>query len=101
MSLARRLVDHSWDSYAAAVTEIVLNDRWHHSAAALERSGVPVVHAHGARDVLASATALEELAGRYRQVTLACHASADHLLPLEEPQWCVNLLRQVMLAGRA
>ncbi len=83
MSLARRLVDHSWDSYAAAVTEIVLNDRWHHGAAALERSGVPVVHAHGARDVLASATALEELAGRYRQVTLACHASADHLLPLE------------------
>lgn len=102
VSLARRFVDHSWDSHAAATTtEIVPNDRCYHSAAALERSGVPVVHARGARDVLASATALEELAGRYREVTLACHPSADHLLPLEDAPWCVGLLRQVMLVGTA
>ncbi len=101
VSLARRLVDHSWDSYAAAITEIVLNGRWHHSAAALDRSGVPVMHVRGARDGLASGSALEELAGRYREVTLACHPSANHLLPLEDAPWCVGLLRQVMLVGRA
>jgi pimeloyl-ACP methyl ester carboxylesterase len=101
VSLARRLVDHTWDSYAAAITEMVLNDRWHHSAAALERSGVPVLHAHGARDVLASGSAWEELAGRHRKVSLACHPSADHLLPLEDAPWCAGLLHQVMPAGRA
>ncbi len=55
----------------------------------------------GACGGLASSSALEGLAERYREVTLACHPSADHLLPLEDAPRCVGLLRQVMLPGRA
>ncbi len=60
--LARQLTQHTWASYAPAMTQIVLDDRrWRESLRTLGQARVPVVHASGARDVLAPPGVVPEL----------------------------------------
>jgi pimeloyl-ACP methyl ester carboxylesterase len=102
MVLSRQLTDRSWSSYAAAMTEIVLGQDGRRQALRLLRhAGIPVVHAVGAGDVLApphAVAALGEQAAALRAVT---HPTGGHLLPLDCPEWCVQVLTGAMnSAGR-
>jgi pimeloyl-ACP methyl ester carboxylesterase len=91
--LARQLTQHTWASYAPAMKQIVLDERrWRESLRTLGQAGVPVVHASGARDVLAPPDVVPELDEGARALTTAVHPTADHLLPLDHAQWCVELL---------
>ncbi len=91
--LGRQLTQHTWTSYAPAMTQIVLDDRrWRESPHTLGQAGVPVVHANGARDVLAPPRVVPELGQDAQALSTLVHPTADHLLPLDHPEWCVELL---------
>ncbi len=79
------------------MTQIVLDDRrWRKSLRALGRAGVPVVHVSGARDALAPPSVVPDLGEDGQALTTAVHPTADHLLPLDHPEWCVELLRATL-----
>jgi pimeloyl-ACP methyl ester carboxylesterase len=91
--LARQLTQHTWTSYAPAMNQIVLDERrWRASLHTLVQARVPVVHVTGARDVLAPPSVMRELGEDGQALTTVVHPTADHLLPLEHPDWCVDLL---------
>jgi pimeloyl-ACP methyl ester carboxylesterase len=95
--LSRQLTDHTWSSYAPAMTEIVLDQD--SSRTALRRLGgvgVPVVHAVAARDVLAPPAAVHVLGQDAAALTVRIHPAGDHLLPLAHPQWCAQVLADVL-----
>lgn len=95
--LSRQLTDHTWSSYAPAMSEIVLDQ--HSTRTALRRledAGVPVVHAVGARDVLAPPDAVQVLGQDVTALTVRTHPAGNHLLPLADPQWCVQVLADVL-----
>lgn len=95
--LSRQLTDHTWSSYAPAMTEIVLDqDSTRRALRRLARAGVPVVHAVAARDVLAPPDAVQVLGQDAAALTVHTHPAGDHLLPLAEPEWCVQVLAQVL-----
>lgn len=95
--LARQLTQHTWASYAPAVTDIVLDERrWRQSLHALDQAGVPVVYAGGARDVLAPPGVVQQLGQDAPRLITVTHPRADHLLPLDHPGWCVDLLTKTL-----
>jgi hypothetical protein len=61
--------------------------RWRESLRTLAQAVVPVVHATGARDVLAPPGVVPELGEDAQALTTAVHPAADHLLPLDHPEW--------------
>lgn len=90
-SLSRQLSGHTWSSYLPVMQQIVLDRAgWQRSLQALDDAGVPVTYASGARDVLAPPDDAARRAGT--DVTVRRHPTADHLLPLEHPDWCRALL---------
>lgn len=98
----RQLTDHTWTSYALAMAEIVLDQASTRTALRrLGRAGVPVVHTVAARDVLAPPDAVRVLGQDAAAVTVLTHPAGDHLLPLADPRWCVQVLAGVLrdLAG--
>jgi pimeloyl-ACP methyl ester carboxylesterase len=98
--LARQLTQHTWASYAPAMTQIVLDDRrWRQSLHTLGQVDVPVVHASGARDVLAPPDVVSELGEDAQALSTVVHPTADHLLPLDHPDWCVELLTATVRDG--
>jgi pimeloyl-ACP methyl ester carboxylesterase len=98
--LGRQLTQHTWASYAPTMTEIVLDDqRWRQSLHTLAQVGVPVVHASGARDVLAPPGVVYELGEDAQALSTVVHPTAGHLLPLEHPEWCVELLTANLQKG--
>jgi pimeloyl-ACP methyl ester carboxylesterase len=98
--LARQLTQHTWASYAPTMTEIVLDDRrWRESLHTLGQAGVPVVHASGGRDVLSPPRVVLELGEDAQELTTVVHPTADHLLPLDHPDWCVSLLSTTVRDG--
>lgn len=95
--LARQLTQHTWAPYAPAITDIVLGERrWRQSLHALDQAGVPVVYAGGARDVLAPPKVAQELGQDGPRLLTVTHPSADHLLPLDHPDWCLDLLTKAL-----
>jgi hypothetical protein len=63
--LSRQLTDHTWRSYAPAMTDIVLaQDSRRQALRRLDDAGIPVVHAVGAPDVLAPPDAVDTLGWR-------------------------------------
>jgi len=95
--LARQLAQHTWASYAPAITDIVLDERrWRQSLHALDQAGVPVMYAGGARDVLAPPKVVQELGQDASRLIAVTHPRADHLLPLDHPDWCVDLLTKTL-----
>jgi hypothetical protein len=98
--LSRQLAEHTWSSYAAAMNEIVLDGASTRRALRrLRHGGVPVVHAVAARDLLAPADAVGALGTDVRALTVLTHPGGDHLLPLADPQWCVQVLVDVLRNG--
>jgi pimeloyl-ACP methyl ester carboxylesterase len=98
--LARQLTQHTWASYAPTMTQIVLDDRrWRQSLYTLGQAGVPVVHASGGRDVLAPPHVVPEVGEDAQVLSTFVHTTADHLLPLEHPEWCVELLTAALRDG--
>jgi pimeloyl-ACP methyl ester carboxylesterase len=98
--LARQLTQHTWGSYAAAMTQIVLDDRrWRESLRTLRQAGVPVVHASGERDVLAPPCVVRELGEEGQALITVVHPTADHLLPLDHSDWCVDVLSTALTDG--
>jgi pimeloyl-ACP methyl ester carboxylesterase len=65
----------------------------------LRRGGVPVVHAVAARDVLAPPDAVAALGTDARALTVLTYPAGDHLLPLADPQWCLQVLVDVLRNG--
>lgn len=91
--LSHQLSAHTWDSYLPVMQQVVLDsDGWQQSLQVLDRAGVPVTYAFGARDVLAPPDADSERA--LTRVTVRRHETADHFLPLEHADWCVDLLME-------
>ncbi len=98
--LGRQLTQHTWTSYAPAMTQILLDDRrWRESLHTLGQAGVPVVHANGARDVLAPPRVVSELSRDAQALSTVVHPTADHLLPLDHPECCVELLTATLRDG--
>jgi pimeloyl-ACP methyl ester carboxylesterase len=98
--LARQLTQHTWASYAPAMTQILLDARrWRESLRTLGQAGVPVVHVSGARDVLAPPNVVTELGEDGEALTTVVHPTGDHLLPLDHPQWCVDVLSTALGDG--
>lgn len=95
--LSRQLTEHTWSSYAPAMTEIVLDQGSTRTALRrLGSVGVPVVHAVAARDVLAPPDAVRVLGQDATALTVLTHPAGDHLLPLADPEWCVQVLADVL-----
>jgi pimeloyl-ACP methyl ester carboxylesterase len=98
VALSRQLTDHTWSSYAPAMTEIVLDRTGTRSRALrrLEHAGVPVLHAVAARDVLAPPEAMQVLGQDATALTVRTHPAGNHLLPLADPEWCVQVLAEAL-----
>jgi pimeloyl-ACP methyl ester carboxylesterase len=98
--LALQLTQHTWASYAPTMKQIVLDERrWRESLRTLGQAGVPVVHGSGARDVLAPPNLVPELDEGAQALTTVVHPTADHLLPLDHPDWCVDVLSTALGDG--
>jgi pimeloyl-ACP methyl ester carboxylesterase len=93
VALSRQLTLHTWRSYALAMTETVLDGQSRRQAVQrLHDAAVPVVHAVGGRDVLAPSDAATPLGEDARALTVVIHPTGGHLLPLDHPDWCVQVL---------
>ena len=100
VALSRQLTAHTWGSYAPAMTEIVLDGSSRREALQrLHDAGVPVVHAVGGRDVLAPPNTVATLGEDARALTVVTHPTGDHLLPLDHPEWCVQVLADAMTSS--
>lgn len=97
VALSRQLTDHTWNSYSAAMIDIVLDqDSTRKALRRLKDAGVPVVHAVAARDVLAPPEAVHVLGEDAAALTVLTHPAGDHLLPLTDPGWCVQVLAEAL-----
>lgn len=90
--VARRAALHTWLAYQASMQQVVLTSRWQRALVGLNEARVPVQLAAGAHDPVPVAGRAQQLADRYPMVTSGSHPTADHDLPLAEPDWCRHLL---------
>lgn len=97
VKLSRQLTDHTWRSYAPAMNDIVLaQDSPRQALRRLNDAGIRVLHAVGARDVLAPPNAVNTLGDDGRGLTVVTHPAAGHLLPLEDPHWSMQVLAETL-----
>jgi pimeloyl-ACP methyl ester carboxylesterase len=92
VTLARQEVSHTWESYLAALNDVILSCTWRAPLEVLDAAGVPVVVAQGARDPVPVEDRNASLAREYRCVATAVQPKADHHLPLTHPAWAASLL---------
>jgi pimeloyl-ACP methyl ester carboxylesterase len=92
VALARQEVSHTWESYVAALNDVILSCTWRAPLGVLDAAGVPVVVAHGTRDPVPVEDRSANLAREYRCVATAVQPRADHHLPLTHPAWAASLL---------
>lgn len=90
--IARRASLHTWPAYLASMQQVVLTSCWQQTLDGLNDAHIPVLFAAGDRDPVPVPGRAEQLADRYPTVTSVSHPTADHELPLEEPDWCRRLL---------
>lgn len=90
VAIARMAVRHSWASYLGAMNGVIRHSMWETSLVALQAANVPVLLAEGHADPVPVPGRASELAGRHSNIATATHASADHLLPITHPTWCVE-----------
>ena len=91
--VARRGVLHTWPAYLASMEHVVLDSQWPTAMSTLAAAGIPVLLAAGDRDPVPVTGRAAQLARQYPTVTSVSHPTADHDLPLAEPDWCRLLLR--------
>jgi pimeloyl-ACP methyl ester carboxylesterase len=93
VAIARMGVRHTWPSYLGAMNGVIRRGGWEDSLARLIARNVPVVLADGARDPVPVPGRSASLAATRANVRAAVHLSADHELPITDPDWCVSLVR--------
>ncbi len=92
VAVARRAVLHTWPAYLASMEDVVLDSDWSAALATLAADRIPVIFATGDRDPVPVEGRTAQLAARYPTVRSVSHTTADHDLPLAEPDWCRLLL---------
>lgn len=90
--VARRGALHTWPAYLASMEQVVLHSEWPTAMATLVAAGIPVHFAAGDRDPVPVQGRTAQLARQYPMVRSVSHPTADHDLPLAEPDWCRLLL---------
>lgn len=90
--VARRGVQHTWPSYLGGMNGIIRDASWQRALTALDRRGVPVLLAEGAKDPVPVAGLADHLASTCAGVTVRRHPHAGHDLPIAHPEWCLRLL---------
>lgn len=92
VALARQAPWHTWESYVAGLTDVILSCNWRGPLETLNAAGVPVVIAQGADDPVPVEGRGAELERQYRCVATAVEPGADHQLPLTHAAWAASLL---------
>lgn len=98
--VARRGVLHTWPAYLGTMDNIVLDSQWKTALSTLAAARVPVLFAAGERDPVPVRGRTAQLAGQSPTVRSVSHPTANHDLPLAEPQWCRLLLDSAPGQGR-
>jgi pimeloyl-ACP methyl ester carboxylesterase len=93
--VARDGVLHNWTSYSGTLTNVVVEHRVGPATARLATTGLPVRLLHGDRDREAPLAIVRELAERFAWPLKVC-GGRTHLLPLEEPDACAAVLRDLL-----
>lgn len=91
--VARRGALHTWPAYLASMEHVVLHSQWPTAMSTLGAAGIPVLFAAGDRDPVPVKGRAAQLARQHPTVTSVSHPTADHDLPLADPDWCRLLLR--------
>ncbi len=99
--IARMGVRHTWPSYLGAMNGVIRRGGWESSLTTLEAAGTPVVLAEGVRDPVPVPGRAAALATLHANVDYVQHPTADHELPITDPEWCVRLARGAVPAARA
>lgn len=89
--VARRGTLHTWLAYLASMKHVVLHSGWPTAMSTLA-AAIPVLFAAGDRDPVPVTRRAAQLARQYPTVTSVSHPTADHDLPLADPDWCRLLL---------
>ena len=98
--IARMGIRHTWPSYLGAMNGVIRRGGWESSLATLEAAGTPVVVAEGARDPVPVPGRAVAQAALHAKVDYVQHRTADHELPITDPEWCVRLARGAAPAFR-
>lgn len=94
--VARAGVKHTWATYTGALDGLICNDAWTSALEVLDRHDIPVVLIDGARDPVPVPGRADLLAARWPRLRHEIHPQGDHMLPLNDPTWCRQLIGRVL-----
>ena len=94
VAVARSGVKHTWGTYSGAMTGLIRDDGW--VSALDDLDPIPLTLAVGACDPVPVPGRAAELAGSRPALRCVVHPRADHGLPLTDPGWCRELIREAL-----